>query len=230
VVFGSSGKESQKSRRRRSTLTRPQIQNGSFSGREDNPEWVQQTRIQVQVEQGKKAIADLCQEMTSFLPAEDTHISEEEELIDYILRAVRICRMLMHENDSVNDAKARVLQQVGIVEHEWMRKLEEKDDVVAAAIAERDNMKYEHYNDTRGLREETAALKVERTQLTEKIRSLEYDNSVIRKKLDAVETKLLEIPRVEEQVFKRARAEIKSKEISLNKRECKWKRYLLYHY
>jgi hypothetical protein len=230
TVFGkssdSSGKggPSSSSRKHRSSYARSSSQ-ASLSGRSEvDPEWSKITRMGVQVDQGKRAISDMCQEMSSFLSAEDTHISEDEELIDYILRAVRICRMLMHENDAIISSKSKILEQAAVIEQECVRKLQEKDELVAFTLSERDRMKTDHYSHTMQLRDELAQSVVERNELYRRICFLETENATFKRQLDIAETKLLEAPRVEEGILKRAKHEIKLKEITLNKKEYKFKR------
>lgn len=181
-------------------------------------------RLEVQIDQSKQTLASLCDEMIAYLPIEKTIEDYELELIDQISRTNNICRMLMHENKAVQADKLKVLEDNVALKNEFNNRIREMEDYVKATVSSKEQMARDHYADTRQLREELYQLKNERESYRLNTLCLEKELESLRTKLDKVETKLLSQPRVEEQILKKAKQEISRKEISLNKREYKWKR------
>ena len=225
-VFKESGKSGKGRRKSRILFANPHSSNSNQNSDEVLSAKSFIARLEVQIDESKKTLAALCDEMIAYLPVEKTLADYDLELIDQISRANNICRMLMHENKAVQADKLKALEDSVALKNEFNERIREMEEFVKATISSKEQMARDHHADTRQLREELYQLKNERESYRLNTLCLEKELESLRANFDKVETRLLSQPRVEEQILKKAKQEISRKEISLNKREYKWKRYV----
>lgn len=186
---------------------------------------IELTRLTVQVQEAKNALKGLCDEMPDFV-AEDRkkYVSLDVDLIHLISNVTLICRSLFNANIDVKHAR-----DLAVASYE--EKLKETEDELlvmetrlAEVCQEKQTMTMDHTFSTRGFKDEIKVLKAEHERMKCLVSALESEKMDLKLTINKLEAKLLDLPRIEEHFLKKAKADIRHKEMLLNRMEAKWKR------
>ncbi len=182
-------------------------------------------KIVIQLSEAKKSLNILLTEMVAYLP-ENRHgyLDSNIDLIEAITNVSLICRTLMHENDNIKRNMAALGEDMNDQEVQFQKKIRELEERVLSCNRDRQELVVSHSVEHRQLREEAKQLKHQVEELTSRVMCVESEKSSIRKKYKEVQHLLLEQPRIEEKYFKKAKMDVRHKEMSLNRRESKWKK------